>query len=520
MTTASAPVLTRPVRTTRRPLLATARLLRLELCHNAMLWMLPVAIGVFWSFSYRKTMDTPPLWYLRATGLQSGIVADFIIPVVGAAAWMGSREGRRRITDQVGITARPRWARLLLAWAATAIWALVGYGVCLAVVYGVTARQASWGGPLWWPVLVTAASVAAFSALGFASGSLLPGRLTPPAAAIVSFFVLVLSTELINGGQSYWQISPIVAGPWESGQNPGVATFYPYLPDLSIAQVMFLAGVTVALLGAVAIPASGRRARSAAAAAAAAGVVAATTAVVLAGTGTLDRDGMIAVPALHDAASDRPIMFTPVCSQSAIPVCLNPAYAGYLPAVAATLRPVLDEIAGLPGAPSRIDQAAATYLQGSGNSVAVGLVGPQVRAGEYRMLLPDQFDGSPLTIRQLAGQVRITTGPAIVASFVGDGPGASEAQQAVEAALSTDAGLPAAVVVVGPPVPRGRTVHTRCGGGTADCSAGGTGRLKDDSPVSAAARRFAALPLAARRAWLAQHLTALRAGQVTLAELP
>ena len=39
-------------------------------------------------------------------------------------------------------------------------------------------------------------------------------------------------------------------------------------------------------------------------------------------------------------------------------------------------------------------------------------------------------------------------------------------------------------------------------------------------PVYAAARRFAALPAAARHAWLAAHLAALRAGQLTLAQLP
>ena len=38
--------------------------------------------------------------------------------------------------------------------------------------------------------------------------------------------------------------------------------------------------------------------------------------------------------------------------------------------------------------------------------------------------------------------------------------------------------------------------------------------------VAAAARRFAALLAAARHTWLADHLGALRAGRVTLAELP
>jgi hypothetical protein len=57
----------------------------------------------------------------------------------------------------------------------------------------------------------------------------------------------------------------------------------------------------------------------------AAGLLAAGTAVVRAGTGKLDAHGMIAIPALHDTASDQPVRYTPVCSHTAIPVCLNPA---------------------------------------------------------------------------------------------------------------------------------------------------------------------------------------------------
>jgi hypothetical protein len=38
--------------------------------------------------------------------------------------------------------------------------------------------------------------------------------------------------------------------------------------------------------------------------------------------------------------------------------------------------------------------------------------------------------------------------------------------------------------------------------------------------ISAAARRFAAMPASARHAWLAVHLTALRAGTITLAQIP
>jgi hypothetical protein len=45
-------------------------------------------------------------------------------------------------------------------------------------------------------------------------------------------------------------------------------------------------------------------------------------------------------------------------------------------------------------------------------------------------------------------------------------------------------------------------------------------QLAPGSPAYAAAQRFAALAPSARRAWLVQHLTALRAGRITLAQLP
>ena len=126
MTAATAPATSRPP-VTRKPGLATARLLRLELRHNAMPWILPLAVGLFWFTTYRKAMAMPPLWYMRATILQTGALVAFACPVAGAAAWMGSREARRHTTDLVTITARPRWARQLATWAATTCWATVGY---------------------------------------------------------------------------------------------------------------------------------------------------------------------------------------------------------------------------------------------------------------------------------------------------------------------------------------------------------------------------------------------------------
>lgn len=526
MTAASAPVLTGPARVRSCPGLSTARLVVLELRHNAMLWLLPVVIAVFWFISYGKIMATPALWAVRASDFQAGIAADFIVPVVGAAAWMGSREARRRMTDQMTIAARSRWARLLVTWAATTIWALVGYGVCLAVVYGVTAREVTWGGPLWWPAAVAAACMPAYCALGFVAGALLPGRFTAPVVGIASFFLLVLSTELITGSQSSWQVAPVVAGPWDVGLDPAIGILYPYVPDQSIAQLMFLGGLVIAVLGVMALPGSARSVRVAASALAAAGLLAAGTAVKLTGTGRLDSYGMMTIPALHNAASDRPIQFTPVCSHTAIPVCLNPAYASYLPAVTAGLDPLLREIAGLPGAPVRVIQVGATYQQGTGNEVSAGLTGDPLggEPPEFRLLLPDPVTnatsisastrGAPLSTQEMADLARTTNGPLLVANFIGDGPGASQAQRAVAAALSLAARLPVTGSVAHSP-------RSACSSRTSPgCRPAGPGVLDVSIPEYQAAQRFDALPLAARRAWLVQHLTALRAGQITLEQLP
>jgi hypothetical protein len=85
------------------------------------------------------------------------------------------------------------------------------------------------------------------------------------------------------------------------------------------------------------------------------------TAAGLAGTARLEVTGWV-IPALHDAASGRPIPYTPVCSRSAVPVCVHPACRGYLPDMTVALSPVLRQVAGLPGAPVRVVPAATSYL--------------------------------------------------------------------------------------------------------------------------------------------------------------
>jgi len=500
MTAASAPALRRAA----VPLPRSGRLLGIELRHNVMLWLLPLVGALFWYNGYREVMALPPMWNLRAMTLQNRLLLDLVVPAVGAAAWMGSREGRRDITDLLGVTARPRWYRQLATWAATTAWAEVGCLACIAAVYVMTARQASWGGPLWWPAVVSVAGVPPLTAIGFAAGALFPSRFITPLITVAVFFGFAFSTQAASGDHSYWQISPLTSGAFDVGAASGVATFYRYLPDLSIAQVMFTVGLSAAVLGSLGLSAAanGPRLRRLAVVVTAAGLAAAGTAVTLAGTGRLDPHGMIVIPALHNAADGQPVRYTPRCSGTAIPVCVHPAYSAVLPAVTAAIGPELTELAGLPGAPARLSQVPVAYQEGPANTTSIIAALPSRSA----FVLPDPLPGQPgATSAQFAGQLTQTLGLQLVIDVILDGSGRGADLNPSQAELAVIGGS-----VRFPSWVEGRDLPPPFS------------RLRDapGSPVGLAARRFAALTPAARHDWLADHLTALRAGQISLAELP
>ena len=507
--TTDAPVRARPSGAARAVPLTAARLLRIELRHSPMPWILPLIAALFWFDSYRPSISQPPIWVLRTFWNmgQGHTIVDFGPFVAGMAAWIGSRDGRRGTSDLVTATARPRWLAQLVTWAAAAIWAVGGYLVFVGVMFGIYAHQGLGGAPPWWWVPVGAVAVAAFTAAGFAVGVFFPSRFAAPLAAFGAFVVMMLSSQTGFTATSGWAL--ILPTNSNGNYEAGSGVFYRYLPDLPIARVMFLAGIAVAVLGLLGLPsgAAGPGLRRAAAVVTLAGVAAAGTAIGLAGTAWRGPYGIV-IPALHDAANDQPIRYTPVCGHAGgTPVCMNPAYRRYLPDVTAALRPLLAEVAGLPGAPARATQVPGTYTSGEGEANPVVTISgrpPVLRVPlDALATLPGYtgFTGGPETEALFADQLQALS----VHAFVGAGNGTgTPAQQAVQAALLLGVGVPFALQAnvmdagngPGPPPP------------------------PTTGPVYAAARRLAALPPAARHAWLAAHLGALRSGHLTLAQLP
>jgi hypothetical protein len=171
--------------------------------------------------------------------------------------------------------------------------------------------------------------------------------------------------------------------------------------------------------------------------------------------------------------------------------------------VTVAVAPELTEFAGLPGAPARISQVAAVYRQEPGNGISVS--GGGTSPAEF--VLPDEVPGRlGTTGAEFAAQLDEGLGLQLVSDVILGGEGRQSASaRPSEAALAVIAGS-----VRFPPSVESRDLAPLYG------------RLlpQPGSPAGRAARRFAALSPAARHAWLAGHLAALRAGRVSLAQLP
>jgi hypothetical protein len=442
-----------------------------------MLALLPLLAALLGATEIRNDLSHAPLWAVRSMDLQIQVELTGAI-VAAVAAWVATRDRRRHLTDLIVTTVRAPWSRQLTAWAAVTGWALVFYAACVAVVYGVTAIQTDWGGPIWWLPAVGAAAIVAFSAIGFAIGSALPSRFTAPLVAIVALFAPQIGVIAIQHGHPWGRVSFA-----EGATVPGTATFVPFHPGLSVAQLLFLLGLGGVALGTLALPrdAGARRLRLFGAVLTTAGLLAAGTGVALADTARETGQGIV-IPALHAAADDRPIVAVPVCDHGVIPICVHPAYRAMLPVLAAQIAPLLGDVAGLPGAPVRVEIGSTTPA-GTG---AHGLViGPAILADPG------------LTFDTVPPDLRTDMAINVIQDVVEEGRGSiGPAQQAIAGAL-------AQTVKLDVPGPKPDSLLPAPG-----------------SPAAAAAQRFAALPASTRHDWLASHIAALRAGGLTLADIP
>jgi hypothetical protein len=181
---------------------------------------------------------------------------------------------------------------------------------------------------------------------------------------------------------------------------------------------------------------------------------------------------------------------------------VHPAYAGFLPAVTTAVGSELSEFAGLPGAPARISQVTPVYQLEPGNGINVSAH----VSGALGFIVPDPLPGQPGgTSAQFAANLAQDLGLQLASHVILGGTDRAGASAPSQAELAITAGS-----VRFPPSVESRDLAPLYG----------QELPQPGSPAAQAAKRFAALTPDARHAWLAGHLAALRAGRVTLAQLP
>ena len=444
-------------------------LLRLELRRNAMPLLVP-ALAILLALSPIARNLTPvALWPDRSSDLQSSIQV-FAPFACGVAAWTASRERRRGVGDLVASTPYDPWRRGLAAWFATTGWAVACYVVLGVVFFTVTAFEATWGGPVWWPPAVGLAALVMCSALGFALGRRVPGVFVTPVAAIGVFAVMAAGAEAAQA-----RIPAGLLGPLMPSIGLSSSVFYEIRPDLSLVRILCYCGVL-----AVALAATADRVVRASVRLLVIGVACVVTAGVLISTATVDQQGVV-VPALHDPATDRAVPYTPVCSHSPLPVCLHPAYAAdnELSTLATMINKVAAPLAGASGMPVRAEQ-----LAGGEN----GDAGFRIEGSPPMLTIPHFIvHGTTIDPPQFAEEAETAVALALVTP-PGSAPGHATAIQRAAARCLLDRA--------------GYTAYPAW--------------LPDDTSVAAAAKRIAALG----SGWLRDHVPAIRNGDLTTRDIP
>ncbi len=506
-------------------------MLRLEVRHSAFVWCLPLLVVLFIYDPYRTAAGYPALWPLRSTVVLNKFWPNMVVFTAGFSAWAGSREGRRNVGDLLGTTARPAWTRQLCSLAGTACWVVAAFLAGVIAIYLRTSQQATWGGPPVAPVIVGVLGLCAVCAVAFTLGALFPGRFTAPIVAVALMIITLYAFRQAVGdtGGAAGLIGVLSPDGGVPGDDWGL--FAPVSVGVPVVQGAFLAGVVLAALGVLglsaraggagwrggrsAVAAGGARLRAVAGSAVAAGAALVAAACVLAGTANVaDGTATLQIPLIDNAlAGSQPIPYTPVCSaghgQSALTVCLHPAYRDYLPAVTMAFNQVLGELSGLPGLPDQASQVSAAAVP----QWAQGMPGSaQLDGRTYKFALSGAvgWSSDPALIetdlrQDLTRAIIIGTGQVVTLPDGTRGWALGRpAQQAVVYGLLKLLGTPAY------PVPESLNGPAQAGQSTP----------AQQAQVMAVAARFAALPAAARHAWLAANLTALKAGTITLAQVP
>lgn len=460
------------------------RLIPLELRRGPGAWLLVLALPLAWLMLRDVAQLRVALWVDAA--LQTLETTTVLVPLAaGFGAWAGGQDARRGLDELLGTAPTPGLRRDLARVAALASWALAAYGLVAAYVVALTARKATWGALPLGPVVVGGLAVVVGTAVGFAVGRWLPARSIAPLAALGA----LLGQTYVGTVMGHPSVGPELLYPlrWLSPMAGTRGSVWSgIVPDLAARQALWLVGVLAVALAAVAL----RHHRGTAAWAALAAVVAAAGAAGAVLVDAAPRNWAELDTAEQSAiqrAGEPAWACSPVGATgpdaAPLTLCLHPAFSAVSGEIAAEVAAVAGPVLGLPGVPRRAAQVSEWE--------------PEAARSDAITFHLSVWRGAPFSVAQsVVGQIVRNNDCQLSAEACARGSGAS---LAILEWLWRQSGR-----AESGPYP----VYYCAGPGVAD------------GPVCAATDRFAALPPEAQRAWLATNLAALRAGELTLEDIP
>lgn len=465
--------------------LGLLRLFRIEVRRSLGFVLFPVLVGISWFVADQQPYYDKPqgvaLW--PADSLRVGFAAVLVAPFVAALlSWEAGRERRRHIDDLLITTPLPAFARDLTRWAGTSAWALLAYSAVGLAVLIPTARAATWGGPLIGALLMGVVLVPVAGAVGYLVGAIFPSRFTPPLVGIAIYAVEAGIAALQPGDvfATFRYLSPFTNFLRVGDSQTGL--FHKIDPNLFGETALWLVAVGTIALSTVALR---RNASSTAMAAFGASIL----------FGLVAASPLIGVPDQRFREDTAAVSYEPVCAGGAVPVCLHPAYEALLPRTATVVDTIIAPVTGFSSGITRAEQTA---------------FGPEIDSdGVFRFHHFDLSMGEARFARWIAYDVVLDLNQSTSDCFGLP----NNAQYAVATALVARGGW-----TFDAPMGSGFTCEATTFGATGDLETSpGAATMQADI---LAADRFAALSVEEQRAWFAANFTALRAGELTLDDLP
>lgn len=376
--------------------------------------------------------------------------------LAGLAAWTAGRDRRRGMEELLATTSRPAITRDLAAWTATMAWVTLAY-VSTATVFAILLYTGdTWGPPVLWPTLIGLFALFTHAAVGYAAGCYLPSRFTAPIIAFTLYWVQGLPMILVE------ETAPVLLTPLAPLE---ASVFFGVLPNIFVPQSLWLFGLAGTALAATAV----RRqpnATFAYGAMLAAAVTAAAAALMLLGTSP-----RVSPDEIRKAL----LPYEPVCAQERVTVCVHPAYEAALTQTSAVVNKVSEPLTGVQRSPTRAEQSLYFGDAVSDNALPFSL---------YDESGPDD---------QLAFEVAANLVRDAPTSQQKDGIRLDATQMVVGSWLLQRAGIE----------PTRLTIYA--------------GSSKTIGPKL---NTFAGKPREQQRQWLRENYAGLRAGKVTLEDLP